>query len=120
MDIQEYQQSNKQVKRVGMVIKIRPECVQQYLSLHQEGHPGFRDLLQKYHLRNFSIFLHKIGSDFFEFGYYEYTAASFESGMAGFSAEQRNIEWLKLCDPMQLPLEGDSGWAIMQQIYYND
>jgi len=40
--------------------------------------------------------------------------------MAGLAAEQRNIEWLKLCDPMQLPLEGESGWAIMQQIYYND
>lgn len=120
MQIQANQQVNSTVKRIAMVIKIRPEYVEQYLALHDAGHPGVRDLLQKYHLGNFSIFMHKVGSEYFEFGYYEYTGASFESDMAGLAAEQRNIEWLKLCDPMQLPLEGESGWAIMKQIYYND
>ena len=120
MDIQGYQESNRHVKRVGMVIKIRPEYVEQYLSLHHDAHPGVRDLLQKYYLRNFSIFMHKVGSEFFEFGYFEYTGSSFESDMAGLAAEQRNIEWLKLCDPMQIPLEGERGWAIMKPIFFNE
>ncbi len=31
----------------------------------------------------------------------------------------RNIEWLKVCDPMQIPLDGYTGWAEMEQVYYN-
>lgn len=102
-----------------MVIKLRPECVEQYLALHVDSNPGVRDLLVKYHLENFSIFLHRIGEDYFEFGYYEYTGAAFESDMTALAAEQRNIAWLEVCDPMQLPLEGEKGWAIMKQVYHN-
>lgn len=120
MDKQEPQQSSSPVKRVGMVIKIRPEFLEQYLALHVDENPGVRDLLQKYHLRNFSIFLQKIGADYYEFGYYEYTGMSFEFDMEGLAAEKRNIEWLKICDPMQLPLEGETGWAIMKPVYYNN
>ena len=107
------------IRRIGMVIKLRPECVEQYLKLHSDSEPGVRDLLLKYHLTNFSIFLHRIGGEYFEFGYYEYTGTSFENDMAGLAAEQRNIEWLRVCDPMQIPLEGEKGWAMMKQVYYN-
>ena len=67
-----HQQSKSDVKRVGMVIKLKPECVEQYLALHHDSNAGVRDLLAKYHMKNFSIFLHQIGNDWFEFGYYEY------------------------------------------------
>lgn len=39
--------------------------------------------------------------------------------MAKLAKEPRNIEWLKLCDPMQIPLEGEDGWAEMERVYYN-
>jgi L-rhamnose mutarotase len=120
MGAKEKQESGATVKRVGMVIKLRPEYVEQYLSLHADSSPGVRDLLTKYHLKNFSIFLHKIGGEYFEFGYYEYTGTSFESDMKNLAAEKRNIEWLKVCDPMQMPLEGENGWAEMRQVYYNE
>lgn len=102
-----------------MVIKLRPDYLEEYLALHADSNVGVRDLLQKYHLHNFSIFLHKIGDDYFEFGYYEYTGTSFSTDMAALAAEQRNIEWLKVCDPMQMPLDGETSWAVMQPIYYN-
>ena len=69
MGTKEKQESGATVKRVGMVIKLRPEYVEQYLSLHADSSPGVRDLLTKYHLKNFSIFLHKIGGEYFEFGF---------------------------------------------------
>ena len=34
--------------------------------------------------------------------------------------EPRNIEWLKACDPMQVPLESYDGWAEMEQVYFNE
>ena len=112
-------QSGRTVKRIGMVIKLRPEHLDRYLELHADTHPGVRDLLIRYHLENFSIFLHRIGDEYFEFGYYEYAGTDFASDMAALAAEERNIEWLRICDPMQMPLEGENGWATMQQIYYN-
>ena len=106
-------------RRVGMVIAIRPEKIPQYKKLHADSSPGVRDLLNKYHMHNFSIFLHQIDGKFYEFGYYEYTGKDYEADMAKLDAEPRNKDWLKLCDPLQIPLKGEKSWAIMEQVYYN-
>ena len=107
------------VKRVGMVIELRPEYLDEYRRLHADGHPGVRDLLSRFHLRNFSIFLHQVAGRWLEFGYYEYHGENFEADMAALAAEPRNREWLVRCDPMQAPLEGETGWAVMEQVYFN-
>jgi L-rhamnose mutarotase len=107
------------VKRVGMVVGIDPEKIAEYKRLHADGNPGVRDLLNKYHMHNFSIFLHQIEGKWYEFGYYEYTGDDFDGDMAKLAAEPRNQAWLKVCDPMQLPLKGQQGWATMEQAYYN-
>ena len=109
----------KPVKRVGMVIELRPQHMAEYRRLHADGHPGVRDLLSKYHLHNFSIFLHQVAGRWLEFGYYEYHGDNFETDMAALAAEPRNQEWLVRCDPMQAPLEGETGWATMEQVYFN-
>ena len=110
----------KKTKRVGMVVGIKPDKIDEYKKLHADSNPGVRDLLDKYHLHNFSIFLHQIEGKWYEFGYYEYTGDDFEADMARLTAEPRNQEWLEVCDPMQLSLEGEESWAIMEQVYYND
>lgn len=107
------------MKRVGMVIRLKPECVEEYRRLHADSNPGVRDLLAKYHMRNFSIFLHPIGEEWYEFGYYEYTGRDFDADMKALAAQPRNQAWLEMCDPMQLPLEGESGWAEMECVYFN-
>jgi L-rhamnose mutarotase len=56
------------VKRVGMVIGIKPEKIAEYKELHAESNPGVRDLLSKYHIHNFSIYLHEINGRYYEFG----------------------------------------------------
>ena len=112
---------NKEVKRVGMVIKIKPECIEEYKAVHADSNYGVRDLLIEANMRNFSIFLHQLDDgNWYEFGYYEYTGDDFEADMAKLNKHPRNIEWLKVCDPMQIPLEGFDSWAEMEQIYYND
>jgi L-rhamnose mutarotase len=106
-------------KRVGMVIEFNPERMDEYLTLHADSNPGVRDLLNKYHVHNFSIWLQQIGELWYEFASYEYTGSDYEADMAALAAEPRNIEWLKVCDPMQIPLSGSDGWTEMKQIYYN-
>jgi L-rhamnose mutarotase len=107
------------VKRVGMVVGLKPEAIEEYKRLHADDEPGVRDLLSRYNMRNFSIFLQEIDGKWYEFGYYEYTGDDFEGDMARLAKEPRNIEWLKVCDPMQIPLPGGEGWTEMERVYFN-
>ncbi len=107
------------VKRVGMVVGIKPDLIDQYKELHADSHPGVRDLLSKYHMQNFSIYLEQIGDQWYEFGYYEYTGHDYEGDMARLAREPRNIEWLEMCNPMQIPLPGAEGWKEMERVYFN-
>ncbi len=102
-----------------MVIEIRAESIEQYRNLHAEGYSGIRDLLVKFHFRNYSIFLHQIEDRWFEFGYYEYAGRDFYADMVALAEDQRNQEWLKVCEPMYIPLKGEIGWAKMDQIFFN-
>ena len=112
--------ARQEVKRVGMVIKIKTDRLEEYLAVHSDSEPGIRDLLAKYNLRNFSIFMTQLeDSSYYEFGYYEYWGSDFESDMKLLDAEPRNKLWLELCDPMQLPLEGEISWKVMKRIYAN-
>ncbi len=111
-------QARKDIKRVGMVIGIKPEVIEEYKRLHADSYAGVRDLLSKYHMHNFSIFLQEIDGKLYEFGYYEYTGDDFEGDMAKLAVEPRNIEWLKICDPMQIPLPGSEGWTEIERVYY--
>ena len=111
--------AEKPVKRVGMVVGIQPNMIEQYKDLHADSNPGVRDLLSKYHIHNFSIYLEQIGEQWYEFGYYEYTGDDYDDDMAQLAREPRNIEWLKMCDPMQIPLPGAEGWKQMERVYFN-
>jgi L-rhamnose mutarotase len=112
-------QEQKRSKRVGMVVGLKVDQIEEYKRLHADGNPGVRDLLSKYHMHNFSIFLHQLDGKWYEFGYYEYTGDDFEGDMAKLDAEPRNKEWLKVCDPMQVPLMGEKSWAKMESVYFN-
>lgn len=111
--------ANKPTKRVGMVVGLKPEAMAEYKRLHADDNAGVRDILNKYHMHNFSIFLTQIDGKWYEFGYYEYTGKDFEKDMADMAKEPRTKEWLKVCDPMQIPLEGETGWREMERVYYN-
>lgn len=110
----------QKIKRVGMVVGIHPERIEEYKRLHADDNPGVRDLLNKYHIHNFSIFLQQMpDGKWYEFGYYEYTGNDFEKDMAKMDAEPRTIQWLKHTDAMQIPLPGSEGWTEMERVYFN-
>ena len=110
-----------QARRVGMVIGLKPEKLAQYKALHADANPGVRELLSKYHMKNFSIYMQKLddGKPYL-FGYYEYDGPDYDADMARLAKEQRNADWLAVTDPMQLPLRGYTTWAQMEQVYHND
>jgi L-rhamnose mutarotase len=107
-------------QRIGMVIGIKPDQISAYEALHAASNAGVRDLLTKYHMHNFSIFIHQLDDGkYYLFGYYEYTGTDYKADMAKLSAEPRNQQWLSTTDPLQIPLSGEKSWAKMQEVYHN-
>ena len=107
------------VKRIGMVTQLRSDKIAECKRLHADSNPGVRDIMNKYHVRDFSIYLQQIDGKWYEFAYYEYTGDNFDADMAAMAKEPRTIEWLKKCDPLQKPLPGAKGWTTMQRVYFN-
>ncbi|MFZ0760804.1 MAG: L-rhamnose mutarotase [Candidatus Sulfotelmatobacter sp.] len=111
---------NSHVRRVGMVIGIKTDQISAYEALHAATSPGVRDLLAKYHMHDFSIYIHQLDDGkYYLFGYYEYTGADYKADMEKLAAEPRNQKWLSVTGPMQAPLPGEQSWAMMKEVYHN-
>ena len=111
---------NQHVQRIGMVIGIKADQISAYEELHAASNPGVRDLLQKYHMHNFSIYMHQLDDGkYYLFGYYEYTGTDYKGDMEKLAAEPRNQKWLSVTGPMQFPLPGEQSWAMMEEVYHN-
>lgn len=111
---------NAPVQRIGMVIGIKTDQISAYEALHAASNPGVRDLLDKYHMHNFSIYMRQLDDGkYYLFGYYEYTGADYKAEMAKLAAEPRNQKWLSVTGPMQVPLPGEQSWATMKEVYHN-
>ena len=109
-----------QVKRVGMVIEVKADRLEGYKALHADSHPGVRDLLLAAHIHNFSIYVSRFpDGKLYLFGYYEYVGNDYATDMARLHAAPRNKEWLAMCDPMQVPFPGETGWTEMDVVYHN-
>jgi L-rhamnose mutarotase len=110
----------KQPARIGMIIGIKPDKISAYEALHAASNQGVRDLLDKYHMHNFSIYIYKMDdSHYYLFGYYEYTGSDYKTDMATLAREPRNIKWLSQTDAMQIPLGGETSWTKMQEVFHN-
>jgi L-rhamnose mutarotase len=106
--------------RIGMVIGVKPDRISAYEALHAASNPGVRDLLDKYHMHNFSIYIQKMDENhYLEFAYYEYTGSDAKADAEALAKEPRNIKWLSQTDAMQIPLPGATGWTKMQEIFHN-
>jgi L-rhamnose mutarotase len=113
-------ETNPNVRRIGMVIGIKPDQISAYKALHAASNPGVRDLLTKYHMHNFSIYIHRLDDGkYYLFGYYEYTGSDYKGDMDKLAAESRNQQWLAVTGPMQIPLPGEKSWAMMEEAYHN-
>ena len=79
--------------RVGMIIGIKPDKISAYEALHAASNQGVRDLLDKYHMHNFSIYIQKMDeSHYYLFAYYEYTGNDYKQDMDTMAKEPRNIQ----------------------------
>lgn len=107
------------MKRYGMVIKVRPEKLEEYKKLHANVWPEVLDMIKKCNIRNYSIY-HKDG---YLFSYFEYEGKHFKADMEKMAADPVTQKWWGLCRPCQELLatraEGE-WWADMEEVFHCD
>ena len=109
------------MQRMGMVLGLWPDKVEEYKRLHRAVWPEILALISTHGIANYSIFLKE--PENLLFGYWEYHGTDFGADMAQMAANARNQEWWALCMPCQKPLEfrgPDEWWASMEEVFHLD
>ncbi|MCI2400913.1 L-rhamnose mutarotase [Aliiroseovarius subalbicans] len=109
------------MKRMAMVIGLKPEKVTEYKELHANAWPEVLDQISKCGIRNYSIYLKE--PENLLFGYWEYHGDNFAADAARMATHPKTQEWWALTDPCQTPLqnvaEGEM-WAMMEEVFHHD
>lgn len=107
------------VQRIGWVIKVKSERLEEYKELHANPWPEVDTMLKKCNIQNYSIYYR----DGFLFSYLEYTGNDFDADMKTMAADSITNEWWKLTDPCQEPVDSALDgvwWANLEEVYHLD
>lgn len=107
------------MKRFGMVIKVKPEKLEEYKKLHADVWPEVLKTIKQSNLKNYSIY----HCDGYLFSYFEYTGEDFEADMQKMANDPITIKWWEQCNPCQQPLEiagPDQWWTVMEEVFHSD
>lgn len=112
------------MKRYGMVLKLRPEKVEEYKKLHAAAWPDVLKMIKQCHIRNYSIYLRTLddGQPHL-FSYFEYTGHDFTADMAKMAADPTTQRWWECCKPCQQPLASRAAnewWSGMEEVFHTD
>ena len=83
------------MKRVGFLLKVKPDKIAEYKAHHQRVWPEMLDALRRNGWHNYSLFMREDGT---LFGYFE-TPESFEAALAGMAQEEINAKWQDFMAP---------------------
>ncbi len=112
------------MKRVGSVIEIKEDCIEEYKYLHANQWPEITKILRDFSLHNYSIYLRKLPDNkYYLFSYFEYMGSNFEEDMEKMANEPKIIEWWAICKPMHIPLKDKDPhewWAEMEKVFHQD
>lgn len=107
------------MKRFGSIIRLRPEKLEEYKTLHAAVWPGVLHKITECNIRNYSIYF----KDGFLFSYFEYIGTDYASDMALMAEDPETQRWWAVCKPCQEPLdtrhEGE-WWADMDEFFHLD
>jgi L-rhamnose mutarotase len=107
------------VKRVGQVINVRPERIDEYERIHAAVWPGVLEAIHRANIRNYTIYRH--GTQLF--ASFEYVGEAYEADMAAMAADPIVREWWVLTDAMQEPFpdrEPGAWWTTIPEVFHTD
>ena len=109
------------MERMGMVIGLNAEKIEEYKLLHADVWPGVLARISACNIRNYTIFLRE--PENLLFGYWEYHGTDFEADAALMAADPETQRWWAVCMPCQKPLETrkeGEWWAMMEDVFHLD
>ena len=99
------------MKRVGFVLKVKSDKIEEYKQHHQQVWPEMLDALRRNGWHNYSLFMKADGT---LFGYFE-AAEDFEAALAGMAKEEVNAKWQNFMAPYFEALEASQPDKSMQE-----
>ena len=109
------------MQRIGMVIGIKPERIEEYKKVHAAVWPAILAKISECNIKNYSIFLRE--PENLMFGYFEYHGTDLAADNARIAADPTMREWWALCGPMQVPFDSrgkGEWWAGMPEVFHLD
>jgi len=107
------------MKRVGFILKVREDRIEEYKAHHEAVWPEMLDALRRNGWHNYSLFLRDDG---LLFGYFE-TPASFQAALDGMAEEEVNGRWQALMAPYFEGVAGvhaDEMMVELEEIFHLD
>ena len=107
------------MRRVGFLLKVRPDMLTEYKAHHQAVWTDMLEALRRTGWHNYSLFLRDDG---LLFGYFE-TPDSLQAAQAGMAREEVNARWQALMAPYFENLGGaspDQGLIELEEIFHTD
>ncbi len=107
------------MKRVGFLLKVKADKLDEYKARHKEVWPEMLDALRRTGWRNYSLFLR---GDGLLFGYFE-AEKDFAASLAGMEKEEINSKWQASMAPFFEALDGkrpDEGMLELEEVFHLD
>jgi len=107
------------MKRVGFLLKVRPDRLEEYMEHHTKVWPEMAAALSRQCWHNYSLFMR---SDGLLFGYFE-TPDSFRAALDGMATEEVNARWQAFMAPFFEALDGafpDQSMIELREIFHLD
>jgi L-rhamnose mutarotase len=105
--------------RVGFILKVREDKIQEYKAHHKAVWPEQLDALRRRGWHNYSLFMRQDG---LLFGYFE-TSESFEVALRGMENETVNLKWQEMMKPYFEGLGGnrpDESLLELEEVFHMD
>lgn len=111
-------------RRVGSVVELKPEKIEEYKRLHAATWPQVLDLIRRANIRNYSIYHRRLPDGrHYLFSYFEYIGDDFDGDMSRMAEHPTTQKWWDVCKPCHTPLpdraEGE-WWAAMDEVFHTD
>lgn len=100
------------MKRVGFLLKVKPDKLDEYKKHHESVWHEMLDALRRTGWHNYSLFLRDDG---LLFGYFE-AEESFQKSLDGMAREEINAKWQDLMAPYFENIEGAHADQSMQEL----
>jgi L-rhamnose mutarotase len=105
------------MNRIGFVLKVREELIDEYKAQHAAVWPEMLDALHRHGWSNYSLFMRPDG---LLFGYFE-SEGTFQEALDGMAGEEVNARWQDMMAPYFEGIGGahaDESMVELEQVFY--